>query len=70
MSLFFDGIGAVIKKLTNWIPDKEEARRNKIEKLREERHELVNGEFSSRSAKRVVAIDEQLHKLEQEAVNK
>lgn len=42
MSLFLDGIGAVLKKAGDWFPGKKESKENQIAKLLEENRRLSN----------------------------
>lgn len=54
MSLFLDGIGAVIKKVTEWVPSKKESNQNKIERLIDENAKLSQEEpLSVRTASRI-----------------
>lgn len=39
-NLFLEGIGAIFKKATEWIPSKKESHLNKIDKLTRENAEL------------------------------
>lgn len=54
MSAFLDGLGAIAKKATEWIPSKRESNQNKIEKLIDENARLANEEpLSAQTASRI-----------------
>lgn len=54
MSLFLDGIGAVAKKLMDYIPGRKESKENQIERLLDENSKLAHKEpLSYRSADRI-----------------
>jgi hypothetical protein len=57
MSAFLDGIGAVLGKITQYIPGRIEKLKNERERLFNERNMLTSKEFSASAARRIVAID-------------
>jgi hypothetical protein len=60
MSAFLDGIGAVVKKVTEFIPGRIEKLKNEKQRLLNERELLMSKEFSASGSRRVVAIDSRL----------
>jgi len=42
MSGFLDGIGAVLGKITNWIPNRRESMQNNIDKIKKEMEDVIN----------------------------
>lgn len=63
MSLFLDGIGAIVKKATEWIPGRIEKLKNEKERLLNERQILMSKEFSASASRRVLVIDERLRQI-------
>lgn len=59
----WDGIGAVIGKVTQWIPGKIEALKNEKERLLNEREILTSKTFSASGSRRVIAIDTRLQQI-------
>lgn len=63
MSLFLDGIGAVLQKVTQWIPGKIEKLKNEKERLLNERERLLDSYANPNSVNRVIAIDKRLQQI-------
>lgn len=54
MSAFLDGIGAVIGKIANWVPNKKESKLNEITRLINENAKLSQEEpLTAKSADRI-----------------
>lgn len=72
MAGIWDGIGAVIGKVTQWVPGRVEALKNEKEKLLNERQKLIHQPegFSIARGNRVIAIDERLSKINAALSNK
>jgi hypothetical protein len=63
------GWGNVLDKVFNWIPKREEARRNTIEKLEKEQDEIQKRPETPANVLRLDAIAKQLSKLYKDAKN-
>ena len=50
MSAFLDGIGAIVSKVTQWIPSKKESKQNEITRLLNENAKLAQQNPISASA--------------------
>ena len=66
---FLSGVGAVLEKITNHIQGREERRRNEIDSLENERRELLEKEFTAKSAMRLQHINDRLSVLKRQAAN-
>ncbi len=60
MSLFLEGIGAVVKKVVQFIPGKVEGLKNEKERLLREREILLSKEFSATASRRIAVIDQRV----------
>ena len=66
---FLNGIGAVLTKATDWVPNRKEHRRNKIEKIKEQMDELLKVDSTPKLRKRYDKLSKRLAKLERDAKN-
>jgi hypothetical protein len=70
MSLFLEGIGAILSKITNHVQNREERRRNEIDKLEDERRSIITSDpCTVKSAQRIAVINDRLRVLRTQAKN-
>lgn len=71
MSLLLDGIGAMIKKVTQWIPGQTESLRNERERLINERSQILSkGQYNTDDNHHVAIINLRLSTIETKLSNK
>ena len=63
MAGLFGGIGAVIEKITQWIPGRVEALKNEKARLLNERKALLKQPVSARNSDRIIRIDVRLQQI-------
>jgi len=69
MSLLLDGIGAVIKKVTEWVPSKSESLRKRRKEFKDEIDKIMRQPMSTRDNARLHDIAYKLSKVEEELAN-
>jgi len=67
-----DGIGAVLSKVFNWLPKKEEHLKNKINKLKREMDDILTKDspLSARDAGRYERLAHELRNVEERLQNR
>ena len=63
------GIITILSKVCNWLPGKEEARRNKYAKLKKKRQKLFRKQSTQATRNKLARIDKQLLAIEKAAIN-
>lgn len=63
------GWGEAIGKIFNWLPRREEHRRNQIDEIKREMDRITKGKSTHRSRTRYEHLSNKLRKLEQDATN-
>lgn len=69
MSVFLNGIGSVLSKIMDWIPNRKENRRNRIEKIKEEMDEISKLAPSPKLTDRYAKLADILKRLHRQAKN-